>query len=480
MNFNSYIFVLGFLPISLIVFYVLGYFKKYKLSQIFLIVDSLIFYGYFKTEYILLLVGSVSINYLISKKIGGVNNKKKKKIYLIIGLFLNLSLLIYFKYFNFLIENFNRIFSSNIDFIDIIIPLGISFFTFQQLSYLIDSYTEKLNYKFIDYASYVIFFPQLIAGPITLHNEMIPQMTNIKNKKFNIKNFSIGFYSFSYGFFQKIILADTFAKVANFVFDNPTNNSMDLIIGLLAYTFQIYFDFNGYCDMGIGISYMFNIKLPINFDSPYRSLSIKEFWKKWHITLTRFFTKYVYIPLGGNKKGRIRTYINIMIVFLISGIWHGANYTFILWGILHGIASIFDRLFVKIKKKINLVFNWIITFIFINICWLFFRADSINIAFNMLKNIFKFNIMPISSKIEEFFILPEFKYILNFFNIKNNSLCMLVFIVYSFLLVFFMKNTTEKIKNFKPTQKNAIVSAILFFWSIISIFEINTFIYVNF
>ena len=481
MNFNSYIFILAFLPIVLFIYFLLGHFKKYRLSQVSLILSSIIFYGYFKFEYIFLLVISVLINYVLSN-ILYKNDGKKNKFLLLFSICLNIGILCYFKYLNFMIKNINLIFKSNFDFINVIIPLGISFFTFQQISYLVDSYKkERKEYKFIDYASYIIFFPQLTAGPISLHDEMIHQFSDNKNKHFNIQNFSKGLYAFSLGLFKKIILADTFLKVTNIVFGDPNIvNTTDLIIGMLAYTFQIYFDFSGYCDMGIGISYMFNIKLPINFDSPYKSYSIIEFWKRWHITLTKFFTKYVYIPLGGNRKGKIRTYINIMIVFLISGIWHGANYTFILWGILHGIASIYDRIFKNRKEKKHMAFNWLITFIFINICWTIFRADSLSSARHIFDNILTLNFMPINPNIINAFVFPEFKYIMDIFHVTNLNICLFIFFIASFYIVLGMKNTNEKLEEFKPTCLNAVLTGILFVWSIISITGVTTFIYVNF
>lgn len=225
---------------------------------------------------------------------------------------------------------------------------------------------------------------------------------------------------------------------------------------MLAYTIQIYFDFSGYCDMATGIALMFNIKLPMNFNSPYKATTIVEFWKRWHISLTRFFTTYIYIPLGGNRKGNIRTYINIFIVFLISGIWHGANYTFILWGILHGIANIITRFFKEKIEKLNPVFNWICTFGFVNLTWVIFRANSINDAILFFKKLFSFNFgyTPIMLRITNAFYTAEFNVINSVFKvIKNYNIPIQLFFIFAFIAILCMKNTNEKIENFKPTIK---------------------------
>lgn len=478
MSINSYLFVFLFLPLTLVLYFILGYFKKFKLAQILLICASLVFYAYAKIEFTLLFLMSIVLNYLFGKKI---KNSKNKIILLLLALIINIGLLFYFKYFNFTIEIINSIFNKSMNTINILIPLGISFFTFQQLAYIIDCYKETVdNYSFLDYVSYIAFFPQITAGPITLHNEMIPQFRDDKRKKFNIENFSMGLYAFSFGLVKKVIFADTFALAANIVFNGQSINSIDAIIGILSYTFQIYFDFSGYCDMGIGISKMFNIELPLNFDSPYKSYSIVEFWKKWHMTLTRFFTYYIYIPLGGSRKGTVRTYANIIIIFLISGIWHGANYTFILWGLLHGLASIFDRIFKSLKEKWHPVFNWFITFAWINVCWTFFRANSIQSAINILKSSVSFNFGNINTDILDAFTIPEFKFMKEQLGVLNPYFPIVIFFVFTFFAILCMKNTTERLKDFKPTVKNAIITALLFVWGIISVTGVQTFIYVNF
>ncbi len=337
MLFNSYIFILLFLPVSVSIYFLLNKAHQYVLSNIWLIGMSLWFYAYFNVDYIVIILVSISGNYILSRMLytKSINkNSFMKKTVLIIGILINIISIFYFKYFDFFITNINALFHQNFELKNILLPLGISFFTFQQISYLIDSYRgETKDYGFIEYALFVSFFPQLIAGPIVLHSEVIPQFRDRELRKFNHDNMAKGLYIFAIGLFKKVLIADTFAKAVSWGFNSYLSiSSMDTFLVSLFYTFQLYFDFSGYCDMAIGIGNMFNIQLPANFNSPYKATSITDFWSRWHMSLTRFLRQYVYIPLGGNRKGKIRTYVNIMIVYLISGIWHGANWTFIIWG----------------------------------------------------------------------------------------------------------------------------------------------------
>lgn len=488
MLFNSYIFIFLFLPITLIAYFGLNKLKKYKLAKFALVIASLYFYAYFNVEYLYIIVISILVNYLINRIFRKIEGKKLRLLILLLGIAFNIGMIFFFKYYDFVVSTINSIASSDFNLLNLLLPLGISFFTFQQLAYVIDSYKREVkDYTLLDYSLFVTFFPQLIAGPITLYSEMIPQFEDEKNKKFNSENFSKGLMAFAFGLAKKVIIADTFAIAANYVFANPNDtNTTNLLIGMLSYTFQIYFDFSGYCDMALGLGYMFNIKLPINFNSPYKSYTIVEFWKRWHITLTRFFTKYIYIPLGGNRKGNVRTYVNIFIVFLASGIWHGANFTFILWGIMHGVASILTRLFKNITEKLNPVFNWLMTFLFVNVTWVFFRADSISDAMNIIKNILKLNFGAIDTTISSAFALPELKWIATMFDMntwitKNfNNIYFVLFFAFAFFAILCMKNTSERVEEFKPNKKNAIVSAILLVWSIVSLSGVSTFLYFNF
>ncbi len=500
MLFNSYIFVLFFLPVVLMGYFLFNKFKKYNIAEIFLLIMSLWFYAYFNIRYIFIILFSIILNYTISNSMLIYENKIKKKILLLIGILFNVGILFYYKYLYFFITTINTVFQTSLNTYTILLPLGISFFTFQQLSYLIDSYQEKTRrYNFLEYALFVTFFPQLIAGPIVLHDEIIPQINDVTKKNFNAENFAKGIQAFSQGMAKKVLIADTLSGVVNFGYENIRDlSTLDVIIVILSYTFQIYFDFSGYCDMAIGIGKMFNIDIHINFNSPYKSLTIDEFWKRWHITLTRFLRTYIYFPLGGNKKGNFRTYINLVIVFFISGLWHGANYTFIVWGILHGVAMLFNRKFKRYINKIPNAVLWIITFMFINITWVFFRADSVGQAIEMINQLLNFNDFSITREIQNIFLLDEIMLFLTslsfFIKITNiESLIYFSSILFDFImnniayiilvfltgLTLLTQNTFEKISK-KLMVRDALFSAVILAWSILSFSKISEFLYFNF
>lgn len=490
MLFNSYIFIFAFLPITLLGYFLLHKIKKHTLAKAYLCIMSLIFYGYFNISYVGIIVSSIVINFLGSKMLAKKQRGGAKTLLLIILLLINIGILIYYKYFDFIILNLNTLFKTSFNFINVLLPLGISFFTFQQLSFIIDSYKgkENTNYKFLDYALFVTFFPQLIAGPIVLHEEIIPQFENKENESMHFENMAKGLMAFAFGLAKKILIADLFGNAVNIGFADVSKlNTITALITMFSYTIQIYFDFSGYCDMATGIALMFNIKLPINFNSPYKATNIIEFWKRWHITLTRFFTQYVYIPLGGNRKGKFRTYINIMIIFLISGIWHGANYTFIIWGLLHGIGNVITRAFKEKIEKQNTVLNWMITFIFINLTWVMFRANSVSDAIVFYKKLISFdfgntalltdivNVFNIIEIRELYLLFPKLKTYFTAYNIPIQ--CFMAFVGVAILA---MKNTYERIENFKPNKRNLIVVVALFVISVMSLSQVSTFLYFNF
>ena len=314
-----------------------------------------------------------------------------KKNLLFFGVALNLALLGYYKYADFFINNINHLTGAHLKLLHLALPLAISFYTFQQIAYLVDSYRgETKEYDFLNYAVFVTFFPQLIAGPIVHHKEMMPQFAKLKNKVINLNNIALGLFIFFMGLFKKVVIADTFATWATKGFDVAKElNMLEAWSTSLSYTFQLYFDFSGYTDMAIGLGLLFNIKLPTNFLSPYKAVSIQDFWRRWHITLSNFLRDYIYIPLGGNRKGELRTYANLIITFLLGGLWHGAGWTFVFWGAMHGVALVIHRAWQKLKIKLPLILAWFITFNFINIAWVFFRAKSFNDALKVLKGMFR-------------------------------------------------------------------------------------------
>ena len=482
MLFNSYIFILAFLPLCLLGWFGLNRFKFHKLAQVFLLGMSLWFYGYFNAKYLAIIVSSVLINYCIYRS---MSRFRAKKMILLLGLVFNIGLLLCFKYLDFFISVFNQITGTEHTLLNILLPLGISFFTFQQISFIVDSYKGEVpNYGFLEYACFVTYFPQLIAGPIVTHDELVPQFQEESRKRLDWENFSKGIYLFSLGLAKKVLIADTFGNVANIGYaDISALDATNAIITMLSYTIQIYFDFSGYCDMAIGIGKMMNIDLPLNFDSPYKSLTITEFWDRWHMTLTRFFTRYVYIPLGGSRNGEWRTYRNIFIVFFISGFWHGAGYTFIVWGVCHGIFSIITRRFRRFFETLHPALNWIITFGFVNVMWVFFRADTLGDALRLLNRIARCRFGAINTEMLACFKPTEIELLLKLIPKLDQTypyFAMAFLFVLAILLLLGGKNAYERMQAFRPTAVRVFTTAGLLVWSIFSFAGVSTFLYFNF
>lgn len=395
MLFVSPDFIEFFLPILIIVYY--GALARIEhLSITALLIASIIFCLYNGTSQGALLFASISINFLVARKIQEtIETEKPKKFYLISGILINIINLSYFKYSNFIIENINTLLSLSIQKYDVKLPLGISFYTFTQIAFLIDvSRGHGPNFlKFSTYSLFVTYFPHVIAGPIIHWKEMVPQFESLSKCKRNIfidrelqKLFFKGSSLLSIGLLKKILMADQLSEYVSIGFGKTQDLSFfEAWSTSLSYTFQLYFDFSGYCDMAIGISLMLGILLPVNFNSPYKASSIKEFWRCWHITLSRWLRDYVYIPLGGNRGSRYTTLRNLFLTFIVGGIWHGASWTFIVWGALHGLACCIQETWTEYKLGMNKTVGFIITFLFINISWVFFRAQDINTAILLLK-----------------------------------------------------------------------------------------------
>ena len=392
MLFNSYEFIFLFLPVTFFVYFYLLNKRLITASKGFLVFSSLFFYSWWNISYLPLILGSMLFNYIIGSSLNEKFAKIKvsKKSILIFGILMNISLLGYFKYYDFFISGVNNILNLNIELLHLMLPLAISFFTFQQIAYLVDSYRQETKeYDFLNYALFVTFFPQLIAGPIVHHKEMMPQFASTYNLVKKHKNITLGIFIFFIGLFKKVFIADNLAVMATHGFEaSAVLNTLEAWMTSLSYTLQLYFDFSGYTDMAIGIALLFNIKLPINFNTPYKALSIQDFWRRWHITLSRFLRDYIYIPLGGNRVSSFRVYSNLMITFILGGLWHGAGLTFIFWGFLHGSALVVHKLWQKTGIKLNKFIAWFITFNFINITWVFFRAKEFEDAINILQAMF--------------------------------------------------------------------------------------------
>lgn len=484
MQFNTFIFILFFLPIVLAGYFISGKFSC-KYSNIYLAVMSCFFYGYSGVRTLIMFTSVVVGNYIFVKLLHKKTADKSKKIILSLGIIANICILAYFKYYNFFVENINIILKTDFNVKNIILPLAISFFVFQEIAYLIETYKGNTrDFLFVDYFLYMLFFPKLLMGPLVMPQDLIPQLRCKDRKKLDIENLIVGIRMFNIGLFKKAILADTFAKAVNWGMGNSDiATSVDLLIVMVVYTFQIYLDFCGYSDMAIGISKMMNIELPVNFNSPYKAISIKDFWSRWHMSLTRFLTDYIYIPLGGNRKGVFRTYINIIVVFLISGMWHGANWTFILWGGLHGVLQVVERAGRKAYSKIHLCIKWMMTFILVNILWLLFRADTVQQWISMLASILEFENFTISDGLLNCFNLPEVVFLMHHFPFSYMNTLVRGFPMFCFLISVMvgclcMENTYKR--KYSKDLLSPIVSAILFCWSLISLSGESVFIYNNF
>ncbi|MBR8463169.1 MBOAT family protein [Campylobacter sp. faydin G-24] len=478
MLFNSYEFIFLFLPFVFFIYFYLNYKRLTVVAKVFLVFSSLFFYGYWNVAYLPILLISIIFNYFLSISFDKV--KKYKKLLLIFGIVFNISLLGYFKYYDFFISNFNAVFNTNINLLHLTLPLALSFVTFQQIAYLVDSYHKYTKEKnFLNYTLFISFFPQLIAGPIVHHKEMMSQFASKFNMVKNYKNIAVGIFIFSIGLFKKVIIADNFAIWASAGFDTATSLSFfEAWATSLSYTFQLYFDFSGYCDMATGIALMFNIKLPINFNSPYKALNIQDFWRRWHMTLSRFLRDYIYIPLGGNKGGAERTYANLLIVFLIGGLWHGAGWTFVFWGFLHGIALIVYRIWNSLGFKLHKILAWVITFNFVNVTWVFFRAKEWDDAIKVIKGMIGINgvIFPqvLAKKLS---FLQEFG--VQFGPLIVAHKITITYILISLFVIWF-KNSQYLAINIKFTNKQLLFSCLLFLISALSMNKISEFLYFNF
>lgn len=411
MLFNSFIFIFIFLPITVGIFLLIGRQRLNHLHILWLVIASVIFYGWWKLEDLVLMAGSLIANYFMGIILADAQGRLslgKKKVLLISAIALNLAVLGYFKYADFIINNMNAAFHYQWPTQHLVLPLAISFYTFTQIAYLVDAYEHKAHeYDFVQYCFFVIFFPHLLAGPIVHHKEIIAQLQRKPLVSSFQRNFSIGITIFIIGLFKKIVIADQLAlyvapvfKMAALPIDNVPN-FFESWIAVLAYTLQIYFDFSGYSDMAIGLSRIFNIKLPLNFYSPYKATNIIDFWRRWHITLSRFLKEYVYIPLGGNRHGGIMRYRNLVLTMILGGLWHGANWTFIVWGLLHGFYLMVNHLWRSVLKHFSIQVptqSWVLklgcatlTFLSVVVGWVFFRSDSLTTAFKILKGMCGFN-----------------------------------------------------------------------------------------
>ncbi len=473
MVFSTTLFLLYFLPIFLLVYNLVG--KKWK--NIVILIASVLFYSWGAPKFVFVIVGSTILDFYLVQQIYRSTKIKFRKFLLGVSVVMNLGLLAYFKYANFFVENLNTALESigftELAWTSVALPIGISFYTFQTLTYSIDVY-RKVHpplEKVTDYLMYIMSFPQMIAGPIVRFSTIASQITDRKEV---VDDKLIGFYRFCIGLAKKVLIANVMAEQADLIFDGElTDISMGTAwIGMLAYTFQIYFDFSGYSDMAIGLGRMMGFRFPENFDSPYISKNISEFWRRWHITLGSFMRDYLYIPLGGNRvKSKGRLFFNLWIVFLLSGLWHGASWNFVIWGAYHGLFLILDRLFlIRILNKMGTIVSTLVTFIIVMIGWVIFRLEDLSLIKVYLSRLFSFEFTLDSSAVPAFWFIAIIAIFFSFFTAFKRGVKIEKFVFYQESL---------KISNHYVFT---VVSIVLLIMSLISITSsgFNPFIYFRF
>ena len=468
-------------------------------AKVWLIAFSQWFYGFFSPSYLLIMITSIVINHVLVKMLRHPDEKSKKRAILIAGVIINLALLGYFKYLDFAISNLDLIFGLDIPLREILLPLGISFFSFQQIGYLADVYQgEAKEASFIDYALFVCFFPQLVAGPIVTQAEMMPQIGSISGRKPDAEKIGRGLSLFILGLSKKVLIADSLGRAVDAGYDMiPTLGGLDSFLVMLWYALQLYFDFSGYCDMAGGLAGMLGFELPVNFDSPYKAVDITDFWHRWHKTLTRFFTKYVYIPLGGSRRGEARTIVNVLIVYLLSGLWHGAGWNFVLWGALHGVAyaavrtahrhiSTGDGDDTPAALLLQCVHR-LITFLYVSFAWIYFRAESISQANELIRRMFTGSWKTVNYTLADRFAdIDELWYIVKFSGLPGinfafaHNLVMIIVTAAALVTVFAAPNAGQCSEKMRPRIVTAVALGVLGLWCVLSLSEVSTFLYFNF
>jgi alginate O-acetyltransferase complex protein AlgI len=399
MLFNSYVFIFVFMPIVVLGYYALGHSGRGRNALIWLVACSYFYYGWWNPRYLLLLAATTLVNFFIGRRAGTLWRHDRKSAHRLIalGIVANLAALFYFKYTGFAIRTLDDVFGLSLSVPAIVLPLGISFFTFQKIAYLADVGEDgNAEPRLVHYALFVSFFPQLIAGPIVHPKDVLPQFAREPQRKLDLQLVAMGLTIFAIGLFKKTVLADNIAPFSTAVFDTTAHavavSAMDAWGAALAYAMQIYFDFSGYSDMAIGLALLFGIRLPLNFNSPYQATSIIDFWRRWHMTLSRFLRDYLYIPLGGNRNGRVRRYLNLILTMLLGGLWHGANWNFAVWGLLHGVYLLINHVWQALRpttQSPSLAGLWagrLTTFFAVVMAWVFFRAPDIRTALRMFKS----------------------------------------------------------------------------------------------
>ncbi len=503
MLFNSFVFLLVFLPLVLIAFYASRSWVSARASLTVLVIASLIFYGYWNPIYVILLLFSICFNFSIGRILSG-DDHWKRRAFFIFGISVNLALLAYFKYANFFIDNVNYVFGLHWEVGTIILPLAISFYTFTQIAYLVDAWRGKAKeYNFLHYCLFITFFPHLIAGPILHHKEMMPQCIRMAEHPELTPNFAAGLSLFIIGLFKKVVIADNFAVYVGGFYNNMRDGAIyngDAWVAALSYHFQIYFDFSGYSDMAIGLGLLFGIVLPVNFNSPYKSFSIIDFWRRWHITLSRFLRDYLYISLGGNQKGSARRYLNLAATMLIGGLWHGAAWTFLIWGGLHASYLVVNHGWQALCKRFEITYlqqnrlylglSLLVTTIAVVVAWVYFRAPDIKTANQTVLAMFGAGQDGLSQSYAGYISNNGFS---SFFKSLSGvqispTLSMALFFLVASLFTLFLPNAAQLfslIENksrleWKPNLVWAVSLGVLLCCSLMGMFGVSEFIYYQF
>jgi D-alanyl-lipoteichoic acid acyltransferase DltB (MBOAT superfamily) len=512
--FNSYAFLFAYLPITVLGFFLAGRRGK-AAGALWLTVCSLFFYAWWDYRYLVLLLASICVNYLsgsyIARHCGSVKGRRA----LALAVAANLALLAYFKYADFFLSSVNAILATDWPILGIILPIGISFFTFTQIAFLADAYAGKVTeYRFVYYALFVTYFPHLIAGPVLHHKEMMPQFDEDRNYRPSAANFAIGLTIFAIGLAKKVLIADNLAGYAAPVFA-PQAAAPTLFFawgGALAYTFQLYFDFSGYSDMAIGLSRLFGVRLPLNFNSPYKSRNIVEFWRRWHMTLSRFLRDYLYIPLGGNRHGSFRRQINLMITMVLGGLWHGAGWNFVIWGALHGSFLVANQVWQELNRRIAITLPFrlgrflgvALTFICVIFAWVYFRSPDLATANRVMTGMLggwgAVLPEPIVSRLGPLKALLTALGVGTYLGGGANFVETWCWIGIGFLIAFFAPNTQEIMRYFDPalrdesrtqlapalrlawlpTRRNAVITGALFALGVLALSRPTEFLYFQF
>lgn len=464
MLFSSYKFIFMFLPIVFFGYYIINKFLPKYLGKIWLISASFYFYSQGSVKFFPLFVFTVFFNFFAGSLICRVEGVKRK-IVLILSLTENIVLLGYFKYMNFFIENINFVAGTNIPFKSIILPIGISFFTFQLVAYLVDCYRDKVkNYSLLDFLVFITFFPQLIIGPIVHHKEIVPQVKAKNNKKINLDNVILGIFIFSIGCCKKTFFADPLTAYASkFFANNAYGNALDGWLSSISYTFAYYFDISGYADMAIGLGFLFNIKLPQNFNSPYKQRNFRDYWRCWHMTLSRFLGDYIFRSVYHKGDGSKKFYFAVMVTFFVSGFWHGSGWTFVLWGIVNGIFVCCAHLMARKNLKMPFFVAWALTFLGVILTRLMFVSPNFTTMLNAFKSLVTLTCVRAG-----------------FTQFVFDNLYTIVLLIIGAFICFFTKNTRQITEDFKPSYKYAVYAAILLALSFYHMNSVTKFLYFQF